>query len=93
MIGLSLDGKIETAKKYVAENELKWLQGFQSDWSKSTIAKEYGIEGIPAKFLIGADGKIIAKNLRGEQLKLAVTKAIEKEPGKKTNVNDEIQKR
>lgn len=61
MIGLSLDRTVETAKEYVAKNKLKWLQGFLDGGFQSTVVKDYGVMGIPAKFSIGADGKIIAK--------------------------------
>jgi hypothetical protein len=36
----------------------------------------YGVEGIPSIFLIGPDGKIIARDLRGEEISLAVGKAL-----------------
>lgn len=93
MIGLSLDKEVETAKKYVAENGLKWLQGFLGDWSKAAVAEEYGITGIPAELLIDADGKLIAKNLRGEQLKSAVAEALGKAADSKGDVHIEIEKR
>ena len=32
------------------------------------IAEKFGIESIPTTYLIGADGKIVANNLRGEAL-------------------------
>jgi peroxiredoxin len=76
MIGLSLDGKIETVKEYVAKNELKWLQGFLDGMFEANVVKNYGVQGIPTKFLIGADGKIIAKNLSTGQLKPAIAKAL-----------------
>ena len=76
MIGLSLDRELETVKEYVAKNELKWLQSFLGQVFESGVVKDYGVMGIPAKFLIDADGKIIAKNLGTEQLKSAIAKAL-----------------
>ncbi len=35
---------------------------------RSSAAQEYGVSAIPANFLLDPEGKIIAKNLRGEQL-------------------------
>jgi len=78
MIGLSLDRELETVKEYVAKNELKWLQSFLGQVFESGVVKDYGVMGIPAKFLIDADGKIIAKNLGTEQLKSAISKALKK---------------
>jgi hypothetical protein len=37
------------------------------------------VEGIPSIFLIGPDGKIIARELRGEAIKEAVGKALGKD--------------
>ena len=39
------------------------LKGWQSEYSKI-----YRVNSIPQSFLIGPDGKIIAKNIRGEEL-------------------------
>jgi hypothetical protein len=32
------------------------------------VAKQYGIQAIPQNFLVDPSGKIIAKNIRGEEL-------------------------
>jgi peroxiredoxin len=61
-----------------------WLKAIQDDglvWPnhvselkhwQSQAAKIYGVSGIPATFLIGKDGRIIAKNLRGAALENAL---------------------
>ncbi len=36
-------------------------------WSNA-VAQQYGIRGVPTNFLIDPSGKIVARNLRGEQL-------------------------
>lgn len=76
MIGLSLDKDIEAVKKYVAEKELKWPQGFLDSAWQSAVVKDYKVKGIPAIFLIDPQGKIIAKKLRGQRIKSAVTEAL-----------------
>jgi len=40
------------------------------------VANMYGITSIPSIWLIGPDGKIIAKDLHGDALKEAVKKAL-----------------
>ncbi|NSW45307.1 MAG: AhpC/TSA family protein [Bacteroidales bacterium] len=57
-----------------------WLQAIEKDnlsaWThvsdlqywNSPVAKLYNVQAIPANFLIDPNGKIIAQNLRGEQL-------------------------
>jgi hypothetical protein len=37
-------------------------------WSNE-VAVKYRVQSIPQNFLVGPDGKIVAKNLRGEALK------------------------
>lgn len=76
MVGLSLDWDLRSAQKSVKRNNLKWIQGFLGDMSKSTVVKEYGIGGIPANILIGPDGRIIAKSLSAEQLKSVLAKVL-----------------
>ena len=46
-------------------------------WS-STAAKTYKVGSIPNTFLIGPDGKIIAKNLRGAELEQALQQMLVK---------------
>lgn len=42
----------------------------------NAVARQYGVRGVPTNYLIAPDGKIIAKNLRGEQLDQQLTKLI-----------------
>ena len=76
MISLSLDGKVEAPKKYVADNNVGWLQAFLGDRSQTAVPSDYGVQGIPATFLIGPDGKILAKDQRDEGIQRAVGKAL-----------------
>jgi len=78
MIGMSVDWDLDKAKKFIEEEGLNWLQVCLGDMSKSIIVKQYEIGGIPSTILIGPDGKIIAKNLAAEQLKLAIAKVLRK---------------
>jgi len=76
MISLSLDNNPAAPKDFAHKNEIKWIQGFLGDWAKSKVTPLYGVEGIPSIFLIGPDGKILAKELRGEAIKEAVGAAL-----------------
>lgn len=76
MIGLSLDPKIEAPRDYMSTNHMAWTGGFLGEWSKTDLPDQYGVVGIPSIFLIGPDGKIIAKDLRGEAIKGAVRNAL-----------------
>lgn len=76
MIGLSLDPKIETPRDYAKKNGIEWINGFLGDWSKADVPGQYGVEGIPSIFLIGPDGKIVAKDLRGANIKATVERTL-----------------
>jgi peroxiredoxin/uncharacterized GH25 family protein len=76
MIGLSLDPNKEAPRKYVESNALGWRQAFLGDFSEAKLPCEYGVRGIPSIWLIGPDGKVLAKDLRGEAVKEVVGKAL-----------------
>ncbi len=76
MIGMSVDWDLDKAKRFVADNGLKWPHACLGDMSESLIVKQYGVGAIPTAILIGGDGKIIAGDLRAEEIKSAVAKAL-----------------
>lgn len=78
IVGISLDEDKAEVEKYVGEQKMTWPQYFDGKGWENKIAREYGISSIPATFLIGKDGKIIASNLRGEDLEKAVSDALAK---------------
>jgi peroxiredoxin len=76
ILGLSLDPEAKVVEEFVKKRDLKWIQGFLGEWSQTKLPDQYGVQGIPATFLVGPDGKIIAKGLRGGAIKEAVEKAL-----------------
>ncbi len=81
IIGLSLDAKIEAPKKFHEERPSGWVHGHLGDWNTSQTPKDYGVKGIPSIWLIGPDGKIVARDLRGQRMYDAVQKAVKGEGG------------
>ncbi len=74
IIGVSLDknGQKNRWLKAIEDDKLPWhhvsnLRGWQDP-----IAKMYNVQSIPATFILDADGKIIAKNLRGPALETKI---------------------
>jgi peroxiredoxin len=78
IIGVNLDAKPDAARAYVIKNQLNWTQGHAGDWSHTDVPQSFGVRGIPAILLIGPDGKLIAKNLHGEQVRPALEQALAK---------------
>lgn len=75
LVGLNCDQTPDVGAKYVAKNELTWIQGF-GGYLGERLTQNYKVSAIPATFLIGPDGRILARNLRGPALKEAVQAAL-----------------
>jgi beta-lactamase regulating signal transducer with metallopeptidase domain/thiol-disulfide isomerase/thioredoxin len=78
MLGLSVDASVEPLKQYVAENGLGWTQAFLGRGPSEHGTVDFGVHGIPSIWLIGTDGKVVAKGLRGDAIKAAVADALAK---------------
>ena len=68
IVGVSLDREKEAWVKAIADDQLTWHQVSELKFWQSEIAQKYGVSAIPCTFLLDKEGKIIAKNLRGEEL-------------------------
>lgn len=78
IVGISLDQSEEKLKKFIADKEMTWPQYFDGKGWQCKLAAQYGINSIPATYLLDGNGKIIASNLRGKELAEAVGKALGK---------------
>jgi thiol-disulfide isomerase/thioredoxin len=78
VVGISLDRSADRGKleSFIKEKNMPWPQAYDGQGWENTIAKKYGITSIPATFLIGKDGKIVETNLRGKDLRTAITKHL-----------------
>jgi len=70
IISVSLDrpGQKEKWMKAIHDDKLEWTHVSDLKFWDNAVAKQYGIKAIPQNLLLDPDGKIIAKNLRGEDL-------------------------
>lgn len=68
ILGVSLDRQKESWVRAIQEDQLTWTQVSDLKYFESEAAQEYKINSIPATYLIGPDGNIVAKNLRGAEL-------------------------
>jgi len=80
VLGVSLDqpGKKDAWLKAIEQDGLAWTQVSDLKGWDNAASKMYGIRGIPANFLIDPTGKIIAKNIRGEQLQSKLAEVLSK---------------
>lgn len=70
VLGVSLDQQNAKDKwiKAVHDDHLAWAQVSDLKGWKNEAAILYSVRAIPQNFLIGPDGKILAKNIRGDEL-------------------------
>lgn len=82
IIGVSLDGVRQPDPKAawikaIEDDNLIWHQVSNLNYFNGPIAKMYNIQSIPASFILDADGKIIAKNLRGQALEAKIAELLD----------------
>ena len=78
VIGISLDQDEQALKSFITKRKVEWPQYFDGQGWSNKLAVKYGVQGIPTTFLLDGEGKIIGRDLRGEDLDQAVSKALAK---------------
>jgi peroxiredoxin len=76
IIGVSLDDDATKWKDAIAKDKLTWnhvsnLKGFEDP-----IATLYDVQQIPTTFVLDSKGNIVAKDLRGDELKAKVQELL-----------------
>ncbi|HZQ48059.1 MAG TPA: TlpA disulfide reductase family protein [Verrucomicrobiae bacterium] len=78
IIGVSLDQDKAKLTGFVKDKKIAWQQYFDGLGWGNKLALKYGVQSIPATYLLDGEGKILGKDLRGEALEAAVTAALAK---------------
>ncbi|NVO85152.1 TlpA disulfide reductase family protein [Hymenobacter terrestris] len=78
VLGVSLDEAKNRAKwvKAIADDQLPWAQVSDLKGWENAAARQYQVTGIPQNFLIDPNGKILAINLKGEELRAALAQYV-----------------
>lgn len=78
VLSVSLDqpGKKQAWLDAIHKDGLTWTHVSDLKFWNNDVAKLYGIKTVPMNFLIDPTGKIIAKNIRGEELDKKLAEAI-----------------
>lgn len=80
VVSVSFDFERSALINFLTKNPLPWPQVFfdakEARGFDNPIGKQYGIDAIPCLLLIDREGKLVARNLRGGQIKLAVGNAL-----------------
>jgi thiol-disulfide isomerase/thioredoxin len=64
IVGVSLDQDKDALLAFTKDNGMVWPQYFDGKGWDNEISKGFGIDSIPAMWLVGKDGKVISTNAR-----------------------------
>ena len=76
IFGVSLDNNKEAWVKAIADDGLVWKHGSDLKGWQSAPAQLYSVSGIPHTVLLDENNKIIAKNLRGDEVKQKIAELL-----------------
>lgn len=78
ILSISLDSKRDRWLAAIEKDNLKWHHVSDLKGWKNEVAKMYGVTSIPATILLDAEGRILARNLRGPALEAKLEEVLGK---------------
>ena len=78
IVGVSLDKTLKDWQTAIAKDNITWIQVSNLKFWDDPIAKLYKVEQIPTVYILDGNGKIVAKDLRGAELKAKVLELLNK---------------
>lgn len=78
IVGVSLDNDSKDWITAIAKDQLTWTHVSNLKQWEDPIAKLYNVNQIPATFVLDKDGKIIARDINGAELRKKVAELISK---------------
>jgi peroxiredoxin len=76
MIGLNIGQDAAEVREFTRANQMPWVHGLAGEWANNQTLAAYGVEALPASFLIDPDGKLIATGLQGPAIRPATERAL-----------------
>lgn len=68
IVGYSIDNDRSLWESAVSNDDVRWIQVSGLKGYPDPVAREYGIEAVPSNWLLDPQGRIVARNLRGEEV-------------------------
>lgn len=79
VVSISIDQNAGAIRKFLAKQPIPWPQIWAENGVKAPLSQRYGVTSVPATFLVGPDGRVRAKDLRGDELANLIEKEIAKQ--------------
>ena len=76
ILSVSLDNSKDKWLEAIKKDGLTWTHVSDLKYWKNAVAVQFGIESIPASFILDPTGKIIARDLRGADLSAFLSKTL-----------------
>ena len=77
VLGVSLDQQRDNWLQAITDDKLTWTHVSDLQYWSNAVAQLYRIESIPQNILIDPFGKIVARNLRGEELQMKLKELLQ----------------
>ena len=77
IVGVSLDRDKQQWKQAIAKDQLLWPQLIDPNAFDGEMAKYYGIESVPASYLLDKDGKIVSVGLTSEKIEAMIKNILD----------------
>ena len=78
LIGINSDKDLAALKPVLEKEEITWRSFWNGpEGTSGPISKRWNVSGWPTIYVIDAEGRICAKNVRGEEMDKAVNKVLE----------------
>ena len=78
IVGVSLDKDALKWKEAISKDKLTWTQVSHLKFWDEPIAIQYEVQVLPTTFILDASGEIIAKNLKGKELREKIASLLSK---------------
>lgn len=76
VVGISFDNDRKAFDDYVKENKMPWIHYFDGKGWENEVGPTYGIQSIPAMYLLDKEGKVVATELRNGKLEEELKKLL-----------------
>ncbi len=76
IVGISIDAQRSTLQRFLQREQVSWPQLHDGLAWETPIVMRYGVLSIPTNYLLDAEGRVLARNVRGAALERAVERAL-----------------